>query len=68
MIVKEKENDYEFNAKSLDEKRNKKTELEETNKKLYQSVEDQINIESKDMNMKILKKIVTENLSRLVQK
>ena len=60
VIVKEKENDYEFNAKSLDEKRNKKTELEETNKKLYQSVEDQINIESKDMKLKDLRSTLTE--------
>ena len=60
VIVKEKENDYEFNTKSLDEKRNKKTELEETNKKLYQSVEDQINIESKDMKLKDLRSTLTE--------
>ena len=60
VIVKEKENDYEFNAKSLDEKRNKKTELEETNKKLYQSIEDQINIESKDMKLKDLRSTLTE--------
>ena len=56
VIVKEKENDYEHNAKELDKKTIEKSTLEENNKKLYESVTDQINVESKDVKLKDLRR------------
>ena len=60
VIVKEKENDYEHNAKELDKKTIEKSTLEENNKKLYESVTDQINVESKDVKLKDLRSTLKE--------
>ena len=60
VIVKEKENDYEHNAKELDKKTIEKSTLEENNKKLYESVTDQINVESKDVKLKDLRSTLNE--------
>ena len=62
VIVKEKESDYEHNAKQLDEKVNEKKYLEEVNKGLYESVTDQIDMESKDIKLKDLRSTLTEKL------
>ena len=62
VIVKEKENDYEHNAKQLDEKVNEKKYLEEVNKGLYESVTDQIDMESKDIKLKDLRSTLTEKV------
>ena len=62
VIVKEKEGDYEHNAKQLDEKVNEKKYLEELNKGLYESVTDQIDMESKDVKLKDLRSTLTEKL------
>ena len=62
VIVKEKESDYEHNAKQLDEKVNEKKYLEEVNKGLYESVTDQIDMESKDVKLKDLRSTLTEKL------
>ena len=62
VIVKEKESDYEHNAKQLDEKVNEKKYLEELNKGLYESVTDQIDMESKDVKLKDLRSTLTEKL------
>ena len=62
VIVKEKESDYEHNTKQLDEKVNEKKYLEEVNKGLYESVTDQIDMESKDIKLKDLRSTLTEKL------
>ena len=62
VIVKEKESDYEHNTKQLDEKVNEKKYLEEVNKGLYESVTDQIDMESKDVKLKDLRSTLTEKL------
>ena len=60
IIIKEKQKSYEDNSKKLDEKVNNKKTLEETQKTLFESVEDQINIESKDVKLKDLRSTLIE--------
>ena len=52
IIIKEKQTNYDNNFIELDKKVNNKKTLEETQKTLFESVEDQINIESKDVKLK----------------
>ena len=60
IIIKEKQKSYEDNSKKLDEKVNNKKTLEETQKGLFESVEDQISIESKDVKLKDLRSTLIE--------
>ena len=60
IIIKEKQKSYEDNSKKLDEKVNNKKTLEETQKTLFESVTDQINIESKDVKLKDLRSTLIE--------
>jgi len=60
IIIKEKQKSYEDNSKKLDEKVNNKKLLEENQKGLFASVEDQINIESKDVKLKDLRSTLIE--------
>ena len=47
-------------TKELDKKTIEKSTLEENNKKLYESVTDQINVESKDVKLKDLRSTLNE--------
>ena len=60
VIIESKQNDYHSNSIMLDEKVNNKKTLEETQKTLFESVEDQINIESKDVKLKDLRSTLIE--------
>ena len=60
IIIKEKQSNYENNSVELDKKVNNKKSLEENQKGLFTSVEDQINIESKDVKLKDLRSTLTE--------
>jgi len=60
IIIKEKQNNYDNNSMELDKKVNNKKSLEENQKGLFTSVEDQINIESKDVKLKDLRSTLTE--------
>ena len=60
IIIKEKQSNYENNSIELDKKVNNKKSLEENQKGLFTSVEDQINIESKDVKLKDLRSTLTE--------
>ena len=60
LIIKEKQSNYENNSVELDKKVNNKKSLEENQKGLFTSVEDQINIESKDVKLKDLRSTLTE--------
>jgi len=60
IIIKEKQNNYDNNFIELDKKVNNKKTLEETQKTLFESVEDQINIESKDVKLKDLRSTLIE--------
>ena len=60
IIIKEKQSNYESNSIELDKKVNNKKLLEENQKGLFTSVEDQINIESKDVKLKDLRSTLTE--------
>ena len=60
LIIKEKQSNYENNSIELDKKVNNKKSLEENQKGLFTSVEDQINIESKDVKLKDLRSTLTE--------
>ena len=60
IIIKEKQSNYENNSVELDKKVNNKKSLEENQKELFTSVEDQINIESKDVKLKDLRSTLTE--------
>jgi len=60
VIIESKQNDYHSNSIMLDEKVNNKKTLEETQKTLFKSVEDQINIESKDVKLKDLRSTLIE--------
>ena len=60
LIIKEKQSNYENNSVELDQKVNNKKSLEENQKGLFTSVEDQINIESKDVKLKDLRSTLTE--------
>ena len=60
LIIKEKQSNYESNSIELDKKVNNKKSLEENQKGLFTSVEDQINIESKDVKLKDLRSTLTE--------
>ena len=62
VLVKEKESDYEHNTKQLDEKVNEKKYLEEVNKGLYESVTDQIDMETKDVKLKDLRSTLLEKV------
>ena len=62
VLVKEKESDYEYNTKQLDEKVNEKKYLEEVNKGLYESVTDQIDMETKDVKLKDLRSTLLEKV------
>ena len=60
IIIKEKQTNYDNNFIELDKKVNNKKTLEETQKTLFESVEDQINIESKDVKLKDLRSTLIE--------
>ena len=60
VIIESKQNDYHSNSIMLDEKVNNKKSLEQRQKELFTSVEDQINIESKDVKLKDLRSTLTE--------
>jgi DNA repair exonuclease SbcCD ATPase subunit len=60
LIIKEKQSNYESNSMELDKKVNNKKLLEQKQKELFSSVEDQINIESKDVKLKDLRSTLTE--------
>ena len=60
IIIKEKQNNYDNNSIELDKKVNNKKLLEENQKGLFTSVEDQIKIESKDVKLKDLRSTLTE--------
>ena len=60
IIIKEKQSNYDNNFVELDKKINNKKTLEETQKTLFESVEDQINIESKDVKLKDLRSTLVE--------
>ena len=60
VIIESKQNDYHSNSIMLDEKVNNKKSLEERQKELFTSVEDQINIETKDVKLKDLRSTLTE--------
>jgi len=59
-IIESKQNDYHSNSVSLDEKINDKKVLEETQKTLFESVKDQINVESKDVKLKDIRSTLIE--------
>jgi len=59
-IIESKQNDYHSNSLMLDEKVNNKKTLEENQKGLFESVTDQINIESKDVKLKDLRSTLIE--------
>ncbi len=60
VIVKEKQTTYDNNTVELDKKKNEKVKLEKINKGLYESIGDQIKIESKDVKLKDLRSTLTE--------
>lgn len=60
IIIKEKQSNYDNNFVELDKKINNKKTLEKTQKTLFESVEDQINIESKDVKLKDLRSTLVE--------
>jgi len=60
IIIKEKQSNYDNNFIELDKKINNKKTLEETQKTLFESVEDQINVESKDVKLKDLRSTLIE--------
>ena len=60
LIIKEKQSNYESNSIELDKKVNNKKSLEQKQKELFASVEDQINVESKDVKLKDLRSTLTE--------
>ena len=60
IIIKEKQTNYDNNFIELDKKVNNKKTLEETQKTLFESVKDQINIESKDVKLKDLRSTLIE--------
>jgi len=60
VIIESKQNDYHSNSIMLDEKVNNKKTLEENQKLLFQSVTDQINVESKDTKLKDLRSTLIE--------
>ena len=59
-IIESKQNDYHSNSVSLDEKVNDKKVLEENQKGLFESVTDQINVESKGTKLKDLQSTLIE--------
>ena len=60
LIINEKNDNYHYNSLELDKKKNEKKELEIINKNLFESVTDQINVESKDVKLKDLRSTLTE--------
>jgi len=60
IIIKEKQSNYDNNFVELNKKINNKKELEKTQKTLFESVTDQINIESKDVKLKDLRSTLIE--------
>ena len=60
IIIKEKQSNYDNNFIELNKKINSKKELEKTQKTLFESVTDQINIESKDVKLKDLRSTLIE--------
>ena len=59
-IIESKQNDYHSNSLMLDEKVNNKKTLEENQKGLFESVTDQINVESKGTKLKDLQSTLIE--------
>ena len=59
-IIESKQNDYHSNSIMLGEKVNGKKTLEENQKLLFQSVTDQINVETKDVKLKDLRSTLIE--------
>ncbi len=60
VIIKEKQSNYDNNFIELNKKINNKKELEKTQKGLFESVTDQINVESKDVKLKDLRSTLIE--------
>ena len=60
IIIKEKQSNYDNNFIELNKKINNKKELEKTQKTLFESVTDQINVESKDVKLKDLRSTLIE--------
>ena len=60
VIIGSKQNDYHSNSVSLDEKINDKKVLEENQKVLFESVTDQIDVESKDVKLKDIRSTLIE--------
>jgi len=60
LIINEKNDNYHYNSLELDKKKNEKIQLEKINKGLYESISDQIKIESKDVKLKDLRSTLTE--------
>jgi DNA repair exonuclease SbcCD ATPase subunit len=60
LIINEKNDNYHYNSLELDKKKNDKVKLEKINKNLFESVTDQISIESKDVKLKDLRSTLTE--------
>jgi len=60
IIIKEKQSNYDNNFIELNKKINNKKELEKTQKTLFESVTDQINVESKDVKLKDLRSTLVE--------
>jgi len=60
IIIKEKQSNYDNNFIELNKKINSKKELEKTQKTLFESVTDQINVESKDVKLKDLRSTLIE--------
>ena len=60
VIIETKQSNYDNNFIELNKKINNKKELEKTQKGLFESVTDQINIESKDVKLKDLRSTLIE--------
>jgi len=60
IIIKEKQTNYDSNSIELGKKINDKKSLEENQKGLFESVTDQINVESKDVKLKDLRSTLVE--------
>ena len=60
IIIKEKQTNYDSNSIELGKKINDKKSLEENQKGLFESVTDQINVESKDVKLKDIRSTLIE--------
>ena len=67
VIIKDKEKTYDDNAVELGKKVSEKKTLEENQKSLFKSVDDQISTESKDTKLKDLRSTLTENKKKKIE-